>query len=80
MGRCCYRTLLLNTRTRFPTRSSWGGVPNAIPGLFSGAPVSHLLDSWILRMDARRQNHQAQVISWAQQSGPGTRIDGRAVV
>jgi hypothetical protein len=49
-GRDC--AVLPNTATGFSPRVTWIEFSDAILGLFSAAPVSHLLDSWILRLDA----------------------------
>ncbi len=43
--------LLLNTAPRFSARVGWIGLFDIIPRLFARAPVSHVLDSCILRLD-----------------------------
>lgn len=51
--------VLPNTATGFSARVSWIEFSDAISGLFSGAPVSHVFDSCILRLDAGWKDFQS---------------------
>jgi hypothetical protein len=51
-------TVLLNTATGFFARVTWIERFDAVFGLCACACVCDLFISCILRMDARRQNHQ----------------------